>query len=164
MKEKKFIADWSKYERRCPWASVVSSRELAQVLGISLQGVHNAVLRNHLPEPEPHSKQLPAGNRRYWRIDRIRAFLEGRTTEEINLAWSRKYIESYVGPIPTLEQADFVVQAAWKVLEVEKPIFKGNFSKEEQDAPPLTQDESGIRFNPSPVSPCPTCHRPISDS
>jgi len=168
MKEKNKIrhlqANWSKFERRCPWASVVSSRELAQVLGISLQGVHNAILRNHLPEPEPRSKHLPSGNRRYWRIDRIKAFLENRTAEEINLEWSAKYVESYTGPVKSLEEADFVVQGAWNLLGVEKPLFKGNFSKKEPDVPPLTQDESGIRLNPSPVSSCPTCHRPFSDS
>lgn len=164
MKTKKITANWSKFERRCPWASVVSSRELAQVLRISLQGVHNAILRNHLPEPEPRSKKLPAGNRRYWRIDRIRAFLENRTTEEINREWSAKYVESYAGPMPTLEHADFTVQAAWKLLEVEKPMFKGNFSIKEPDAPPLTQDESGIHLSPPPVPACPICHRPFSDS
>lgn len=119
-------ADWSKYENRCPWASVVSSRELSQVLGVSLQTINNWKMRNILPEPEPSSRNLPAGNRNYWRLDRIMSLIENRPIEEIHREWWRRYVEPYSGPIDNVEQADFYVRAAYTLLGVQKPLLTRN--------------------------------------
>ena len=79
--------DWGSIEKRSP-ADHVTSAELAKVLGVALQSVNNWKLRGLLPKTESNSRTL-RGNKNYYKISKIRAWLEGRTEDEINREWLR---------------------------------------------------------------------------
>lgn len=63
---------------RPPW-HVVSSRELAGVLGVTLQTLANWRVRGIGPPPEPSSQFK--GHREHYRIDRVLAWLSERNGE-----------------------------------------------------------------------------------
>lgn len=121
-------ADWSKFERRPTW-SVVSSRELSVALNVSLQTICNWRLRGILPEPEPHTRSLN-GNKNYYKISKIRAWLENRTEESVHWEWAKKWLPEYIDNIPNLAQVESCVKAAYKLFGVEKPLIPANFTVE----------------------------------
>lgn len=109
--------DWSRYERRAPW-SVITSRELAEVLGVHLQTISNWAVRGILPPPVKHPRLR--GNRNYYRISTIRAWLNGTDEDTESWAWINQYLPS---GFESLEQARDVCWKAWKVLEIERPLL-----------------------------------------
>lgn len=113
----KIQADWSRYERRAPW-SVITSRELAEILGVHLQTINNWAIRGVLPLPVKHPRLR--GNKNHYRISTIRAWLNG--TDEDSEAWA--WIDQHTPyGFNTLEQAQEVCRTAWKVLEIERPLL-----------------------------------------
>jgi hypothetical protein len=128
MKMKSITPNWKPFERRPTW-SVVTSRELAQVLGVSLQTINNWKMRFILPEPEPHSGEL-IGNRNYYKISKIRSWLENRPEDEIHWEWVHRWISPLSEGIERLGQADFLVTSIPHFFSVEKPLLPGNFIKQ----------------------------------
>lgn len=76
-------ADWTVIKPR-PIYQFVSTAELAQVLGVKHQVVANFVLRQIIPAPVPASAPYRfKGNKRYFRISAIKAWLESKPELEI---------------------------------------------------------------------------------
>lgn len=71
--DKTAIANLFVTRRTPPWRPI-SSRELAQILGVSLQSLANWRVRETGPEPEPPKKGK--GNKVYYRPDIVLAWLE----------------------------------------------------------------------------------------
>lgn len=117
---KRISADWSRFQRRPTWC-VVSSRELAGVLGVSLQTICNWHLRGILPAPEPRHPAL-RGNKNYYRISKIRAWLEGRSEDAIHWTFVQSYMNLGV-PYTDLEQAQSVAKIVYEELGIEKPLI-----------------------------------------
>jgi hypothetical protein len=67
-----------------PW-QVVSTRELAELLGIHLQTLHNWNIRGKGPVPVPHG--VWRGNRRYFRLADVIAWLEDVPVWEVYRDW-----------------------------------------------------------------------------
>lgn len=112
--------DWTKYDRRPTW-SVISSRELSDVLGVSLQSINNWKMRGFLPEPLS-SKHCPPGNKNYWRISAVKVWLEGGSEEEIHWAWVKKWIPEFSPSSSSLAQVNQFLKREYKIFDVEKPL------------------------------------------
>ena len=110
-------ADWSRYERRAPW-SFVSSRELSFVLGVSLNTISNYKMRGILPSPEPHPRFR--GNRNWYKISTIKAWLTGRTEEEILRDFLDRRMEGYIGSTDLQSRMDFITKYH-KIFDLERP-------------------------------------------
>lgn len=110
--------DWSKFELRPTWG-LITSRELSLVLNVSLQTICNWRLREILPEPEPHTLKM-RGNKNYYRISKIRAWLEGKTEEDIHWEFIMKHMNTGT-PYNTLEQAKSVAIIGYEIFGIEKP-------------------------------------------
>lgn len=108
-------ADWSTFERRPTW-SMVSSVELAQILGVHLQTINNWKLRGILPTPEPQKRG--AGNRNWYRISKIRSWLENRPEADIHWSWIAQHIGQ---KFSSVKEADQVIRSCYRIFEVEKP-------------------------------------------
>jgi len=76
--DKAAIADFF-VTRRCPPWRPMASRELAGLLGVSLQSLANWRVRGSGPEPEPPMKGK--GNRTFYRPDKVLSWLEGTDKE-----------------------------------------------------------------------------------
>ena len=111
-------ADWSEFEIYPTW-SVVSSRELSKILNVSLQTICNWRLREVLPEPEPHNRVLK-GNRNYYRISTIRAWLENTTEEAIHWAWVQKWFPEQIKDFQSLGQVEYLVKHCADILNLKK--------------------------------------------
>jgi hypothetical protein len=83
-------ADWTKISPRSPFG-LVSSIELARVLGVHLQTICNWRIRGILPPAVPKAS-APKGNRYYYRISAIQAWLADKQEEEIAQTWVDKHI------------------------------------------------------------------------
>ena len=79
--------NWGSVEKRSPTEHITSA-ELAKVLGVHLQTINNWKLRELLPKPESNSRTL-RGNKNYYRISKIRGWLENKPEDEINREWLR---------------------------------------------------------------------------
>lgn len=121
----KMQADWSRYERRPTW-SVVSSIELAQVLGVHLQTISNYKIRGILPPPTKHRSLC--GNKNHYRISTLRAWLENKPENDIHWEWARDCLPDYIDKIKTLPELEYVVKGAYRVFDVEKPLIPADFS------------------------------------
>lgn len=117
-------ADWSRYERRPTW-SVVSSTELAEVFGVHLQTISNYKIRGILPPPTKHRSLC--GNKNYYRISTIRAWLENRTEEDIHWEWARKWLEGLVDSMESLNHLESAVCTGYAIFGVEKPKIPADF-------------------------------------
>lgn len=97
---------------RPPW-HVVSSRELADALGVSLQSVANWRIRGNGPPPEP-SRHF-RGHREHYRVDRVLAWLSERNGAP-QPAWtfSAAFIAQHLGAAP---QSAAETDAAIAMLE-----------------------------------------------
>lgn len=119
---RKLKADWSKFERRPVWA-VISSRELASVLDVSLQTINNWHVRCILPAPVKHPRLR--ANKNYWRIQDVRSWLNGTTPDEEARLWLAIHGSDYGLEDIDLEQAKSFCRACWRSLgiECEKPLL-----------------------------------------
>ncbi len=117
-------ANWQPFDRRPTW-SVVSSRELAKVLNVSLQTINNWKMREILPEPESHPRLK--GNKNYYKISKIRSWLENVPEQDIHWEWANRCLAEF-GPFPALPQVEYVVIHAYKLLSVDKPRIPANFT------------------------------------
>ncbi len=118
MKKEKIIANWSKFEKRPPWGNV-TSRELSDILGVSLQTINNWNMRGFLPEPEPRKKGL--GNKNRYQICKVQAIIEGKCPDDICWLW----IHTHINPEPqfeSLEQAKNVARICYDVYGIEETI------------------------------------------
>lgn len=152
----KIKADWSRYERRPSW-SVINSRELAKVFGVSLQSINNWKMREILPEPEPHTHRCPCprrscrpplkGNKNYYRISKIRAWHEARPELDVHWEW----VNRWIGPqwscteAISLAGAEFFVVGAYEVFGVERPLIPSNFHELEQESSVLEPEINTLR-------------------
>lgn len=114
IKKEKLKANWQLFERRPTW-SVVTSAELAQVLGVHPQVISNWTLRKIIPPPINNHKLR--GNKNRFRISAIKAWLENRSEHEIHMSWAKTHIPY---DFETLEQAEYIVNHAYLLLNVEK--------------------------------------------
>ncbi len=97
-------------------------------LEVSLQTINNWKMRG-LIKPEPPSRYLPAGNRNYYRISKIRSWLESRPEDEIHWEWVHRWILSRTpGIIERLSQAEWLVASIPHHYGVEKSLLPGNFA------------------------------------
>lgn len=67
-----------------PWRPI-PSRDVAKILGVSLQSLANWRVRGTGPPPEPMQKGL--GNRIYYRPDKIMAWLTGEPWWQFTAKW-----------------------------------------------------------------------------
>ncbi len=130
VKKESIKVNWEPFARRATW-SCVSSRELSVALCVSLQSICNWRLRGILPEPEPRSRHLPAGNRNWYRISKIRAWLEDRTEESIHWDFIKQYMDTGT-PYSSLEQAEETARICYKIFDIEKPLIPGIFKQQAQ--------------------------------
>ncbi|MFH1157472.1 MAG: hypothetical protein V1721_01085, partial [Pseudomonadota bacterium] len=90
---------------------------LSKILGCSHQTVSNLKMREVLPPPDKHPKLK--GNKNFFRISQLRSLIEGKTEDEIILAWGREHLSP---DIENVEQVRFCVKSAWKSFGVERSI------------------------------------------
>lgn len=121
IKKEKLKANWQLFERRPTW-SVVTSAELAQVLNVHLQTINNWKTRGILPSPISHPRLI--GNKNYFRISSIRSWLENKSEREIHTEWTDTYI---FFDYESLNQAEYIVNNAYRLLNVEKPLIPALF-------------------------------------
>jgi hypothetical protein len=76
---------WGHLKERPPWEHV-TSMELSKVVGKHLQTVSNWTMRGILPQPVANNSRL-RGNKNYFRISAVRAWLEGKDESEIIKNW-----------------------------------------------------------------------------
>lgn len=119
MKEQTIQANWKPFERRPTW-SYASVQEIAKVLNISPQSVHNRIGRGQLPEPDENPQAR--GNKSWFRISKVRACLEDRPEEEIHWEWVRKAMPEYAGQFKSIGQAQYLIGVAYDLFGIEKPI------------------------------------------
>ncbi len=130
LKKESIKANWEPFARRPTW-SCVSSRELSVALCVSLQSICNWRLRGILPEPEPHSRQLN-GNKNYYRISKIRSWLEDRPEDEIHWEFIKQHMDTGT-PYSSLEQAEDTARICYKIFDIEKPLIPGIFKQQAQN-------------------------------
>lgn len=116
-RKKTIAANWSDYDLRPTW-SVISSRELSQILSVSLQTINNWHIRGILPSPVSHPKLK--GNKNYFRISSIKSWLENRPEDEIHWEWVKNHIPF---EIEKLSQAVYVAQHAFREIGIERPVI-----------------------------------------
>ena len=121
----KIKADWTQYERRPTW-SIVSSRELSGVLGVSLNCVCNWRLRGILPNRE-ESNDVPSGNRNWYRISKVRAWLENRDENEIHWEWADKFFPELAADFRNLTEVEYLVKNIPDHFDVERSLVPANF-------------------------------------
>jgi len=93
----------------------VTTRELADILGVSHQRVANWHLRGHLPEPEPRRKGQ--GNKNRWKISVIKNWLNN--TPEDDIHWD--FINTHMDEgFKSIEQAIWNAERYWRAFEIEK--------------------------------------------
>lgn len=116
MKQDTLSPYWQPFALRPTWG-YVSVQEAAQILHISPQSVHNWVGRGKLPPLV--KKPCIRGNKRFFHIATLRAFLENRSEEDIHWEWTHRVFPT--DNITSLEQAYFLVKNCHEILGVEKP-------------------------------------------
>ena len=107
-------ADFSSLEKRPSWATV-STKDLADILGVSHQCLSNWKLRGHLPDPEPRRKGL--GNKNRWTISRIKNWLYGIPEDEIHWAFINTHMAE---GFDSIEKAMWNAERYWKAFRIEK--------------------------------------------
>lgn len=151
LKKETIKANWEPFARRPTW-SCVSSRELAVALNVSLQSICNWRLRGILPACEPHSRVLN-GNKNYYRISKIRAWLENRTEESIHWEWVERWIPASLGPIHNLAQVETVIKVGADIFGVEKSLIPGNFTTDQRNPRIDSLLSQGVDKSPVPYHP-----------
>ena len=95
-------ANWGSAAKRPSW-NYVTSAELAKILGVHLQTINNWKLRGILPEPEINNRSL-RGNKNYYKISTIRAWLENKTEDQVHTEWAAEHLGI---PITAPEQIQY---------------------------------------------------------
>jgi len=95
--------------KRPPW-DVLSSTELADILGLSFQVLANWRIRNKGPRPEP--RQNFRGNRTYYRVYEIERWLGGLENSDGWRVVAKWLMEKYFFPEPLQDE-----QRTWSVAE-----------------------------------------------
>jgi len=108
-------AKWFSVEKRCSW-STITTRELADILGVSHQNVANWHLREKLPPPEPRRKG--GGNKNRWKISIIKNWLYDTPEDETHWEFINNHM--YKG-FESIEQAIETAELHWRAFEIEKP-------------------------------------------
>ena len=109
------VANWNAIPERPPWA-YLTSMELSKVLGKHLQTINNWRIRGILPQPEAKNRKL-RGNKNYFRIGAIHAWLESRSELEIVRDWLKHEMGA---DTLTDGQVNYLLHSVYKV--------SGNFS------------------------------------
>lgn len=117
-------ANWSRFDRRPTW-SVVTSRELSKIFGVSLQTINNWKMRDILPPPIAHKKLV--GNCNYYRISQIRAWAEARPENDIHWEWVHTVLDPTGETFGTLWMAEFGCRTLPHDFKVEKPPYEYSF-------------------------------------
>ena len=117
----KLSPNWAPLDKRPTW-STLTTAELAKVLGLSHQCLSNWALRGKLPPPV----KSPKLNQRktHYRISSIRAWLEGKTENEIHRHWVDTHI---FYELENLEQAEYIVNQLYRSLGLEKSSIPADF-------------------------------------
>lgn len=111
-------ANWSPYDDLPPW-SVISSRELASVLGVHLQTINNWNIRDILPKPVKHCRLR--GNKNYYRISSIKAWLTGENEADIVWGWAAQRLPEVANTVTSFEQLKGVIECAYELYGLKKP-------------------------------------------
>src|SRR5689334_6866231 len=106
--------EWEPFATRAPW-SVVNSRELQKIYGVSLNTINSWKMRGILPEPVKH-RRLPSGNRNHFRICSVRSRMEQRPETEIYWEWADRWLAEYKSSLHTLEQVESTITAAYDLF------------------------------------------------
>jgi hypothetical protein len=105
---------WKSVEKRPTWYTV-TSRELADILGVNLQTINNWLVRGKLPAPELRRKGK--GNKNRYKISVIKEWLYGTPEDETH--WS--FINEHMSEgFKSIEQAIWNADKYWKAYGVEK--------------------------------------------
>lgn len=129
--------NWEPFAARAPW-SVVNSRELQIIYGVSLNTINSWKMRGILPEPVKH-RRLPSGNRNHFRICSVRSRMEQRPETEIYWEWAERWLADYIDTIQTLGQVEFLITSAYNHFGVERPLIPPDFTGLDVKRPSLTQ-------------------------
>lgn len=109
-----------RHQRRpFPW-QVLSTRELAEAFGVHLQTLHNWGIRGKGPSPEPRC--VWRGNRRYYTIANIIAWLDDRPAWHVYRDWIKKSFHNMPDMSETEVEAyinDLIATRAYK-----QPIWR----------------------------------------
>lgn len=106
---------WSVMKGRAPWEHVTSA-ELAKVLGKHLQTINNWKIRGILPEPDKNSQKR--GNKNYFQISAIRAWLEKRSEFEVIKDWVQQDMNAEL----TDGQVQFLLSTLYKSPHITYPL------------------------------------------
>lgn len=123
---KRFTADWRKYHCRPSWC-VITSRELSDVFGVSLQTINNWKMRNILPPPLPKSRLL-RGQKNYYRISTIRAWAENITETQVHWNWLAEVMPNEVKTFKSLAQAEFFIKVCHSNYGIKRPLLPADFT------------------------------------
>ena len=107
---------WDEIDKHAPW-SHVSSRELSKLLNVSLNTINNYKMRDIIV---PVEQSRFKGNRNYYNVAYIRAWLESKSEEEITWTWIDKHIPDYNQDI--VEPAVYFIKICYDVLDIHKPL------------------------------------------
>jgi len=109
--------NWQPFIKRCPLGHI-TSKELSKVLSVSLQTINNWKMRELLPAPDQHPRLK--GNKNYFQIAKIRAWIEDRPADEIIMEWARNQIAP---DIKNVEQVKWAVTVGRKAYGVERIVL-----------------------------------------
>lgn len=129
--------NWSAFCARAPW-SVVSSRELQKIYGVSLNTINSWRMRRILPDPVKHHA-LPPGNKNYYRIHSVRSIMEQRSEVEICWEWIDCWLADQGTTIRSLKQAANIVAVAYDLFGIERPLIPEDFSTLPVNRPSLEE-------------------------
>lgn len=88
------------------------------MLGVHLGTINNWVIRGILPQPVSHPKLL--GNKNWFRISAIKAWLDSRTEEEIIWDWVRDVLPD-LSVVKNLPQLESIVNCCYDLYDLKKP-------------------------------------------
>jgi phage terminase Nu1 subunit (DNA packaging protein) len=107
---------WQSVEKRPTWYTV-TSRELANILGVNLQTINNWLVRGKLPAPEPRVRGKSNKNR--YKISVIKKWL--CDTPEDKTHW--EFINTHMAEdFESIEQAMWNAERYWRAFEIEQKI------------------------------------------
>ena len=104
-----------------PW-QVVSTRELATLFHVHLQTLHNWHVRGRGPEPEPKGKWK--GNRRYYTVANVMAWLDDRPAWHVYREWYQNHFHT----VPDLPRNEVKAKIDALISEgyYTQPLWKRN--------------------------------------
>src|SRR5690349_4302994 len=136
---------------RPPWRAL-SSRELCEVMGISINWAWNQTMRRTGPEPEPGGIHVRASNRRFFMpaiVLELPSAREGARVEAWR--WSRQWLVDYCGLTPEMLEYDSPRYVAYLVLSTEERRLVPHGRWRVRKAAYLDRLEAGPRRGGGPV-------------